>query len=537
VPLFWTLVLAGAALVGVVGQTAGAAETCFIEGQVLEAGRDTPLAGAELTLTRFRAKSETMGQYVFATTDFSGRFVFRDVRPGSYGLGASRRGYVSVFYGARRPGDSGKDLSLAPGQRLTGITLRLPPHSVISGLIRDQDGEPLLGVQVDLLGVTYRLGGRRLVGKLKATTDDRGSFRIWGISPGRYYVRAWMPRSQSVLLYAPVYYPGTPSEAEAAPIVLSPGTTIESLDLRLSAVKLVSVKGQVVGATAGRVTLTLHPGTLVEGDPREVTGHEVGPNESFELTRVVPGPYRLTVRAREGDREAVAQHSLNVGDAGLEGLTVAAPRPFWVAGRVVMSEETKQALSGVRIGLEPAYPDSAFNQNAWTRPAKDLTFRIEKIPCDYYAVDTDDLPDGLYVESVRSGGRDLPGRVLDLSAGVSADIEVVLGPRAAVLQGTAILADSSQPAPAAVVVLIRRTANRRLSYADYHRGVANESGAFNIRNIEPGDYTVFCWEYMDGYAFMDPQFMRAMEGKGVAITLEKGARSNLKLVAIPGAVY
>jgi len=243
------------------------------------------------------------------------------------------------------------------------------------------------------------------------------------------------------------------------------------------------------------------------------------------------------VRAREGDRETVAQHFLTVGDAGLEGLTVAAPRPFWVTGRVVMSEETKQAPSGVRIGLQPAHPDSAFNQNAWTRLAKDLTFRIEKIPCDYYAVHADGLPDGLYVESVRSGGRDLPGRVLDLSAGGSADVEVVLSPHAAVLQGTAILADSSQPAPDAVVALIRRTANRRLSFADYYRAVANESGAFTIRNIPPGDYTVFCWEYMDGYAFMDPQFMRAMEGKGVATTLEKGTHSNLKLIAIPGTTY
>ena len=441
---------------------------------------------------------------------------------------------MGVFYGARRPGDFGKALALAPGQRLTGITLRLPPHSVISGLVRDRNGEPVLNAQVDLLSVTYRGAGRKeLVSKHKATTDDRGSFRIWGISPGLYYVRAWRVPSQSAVPYAPVYYPAAPSDAEAAPMVLSPGTTFENLDLRLPEAKLVTIKGQVVGAAVGGASLTLYPASQVEADPREVSGDEAGPDGSFLIPRVVPGPYRLTVRTRDGEREALAQHSLMVTDGGVEGLTIPAPRPFSVTGHVVMSEETKQSLSGVRIGLQPAYPDSGFNRNAFVKLAKDLTVRFEKIPCDYYAVDTDGMPDGLYVESVRSGGRELPGRVLDLSSGISTDIEVVLSPRAASLQGAAVSPDSGEPAPDAVVALIRRTANRRLSYADYYRAVANESGAFTIPNIAPGDYTVFCWEYMDGYAFMDPQFMRGMEGKGVAVTLEKGSHLNLKLTAVP----
>ena len=120
-------------------------------------------------------------------------FVFPNVPPGEYSLAGGARGYLLLTEEtARQPRRSGTVVSLAPGQKLSAIVLRLTPSAAVSGRIVDEDGEALGNVQMQLWHITYRNGRRELAAEYdrKVSTDDRGIYRIAGVTPGRYYLSA-----------------------------------------------------------------------------------------------------------------------------------------------------------------------------------------------------------------------------------------------------------------------------------------------------------------------------------------------------------
>ena len=72
-------------------------------------------------------------------------------------------------------------------------------------------------------------GGRRRMqpsGRM-SMTNDIGEYRIFGLSPGQYYISATMRGGMMMMAavrrstgYAPTYYPGTANTAEAQKITV-----------------------------------------------------------------------------------------------------------------------------------------------------------------------------------------------------------------------------------------------------------------------------------------------------------------------------
>jgi hypothetical protein len=57
-------------------------------------------------------------------------------------------------------------------------------------------------------------------------------------------------------------------------------------------------------------------------------------------------------------------------------------------------------------------------------------------------------------------------------------------------------------------------------------------GKFAIREIVPGEYRAFAWESVEFNLYMDPEFWRPLESKGVAITLAESGQADIKLTLI-----
>src|SRR5438876_4382254 len=205
-------------------------DRCAIEGQVLNATTGEPVRKVNLTLMRADAQgpSTTFG----TSTDASGKFAMKDLEPGRYRLMAQRAGFVSGQYGSRGPTQPGTEITLARGQALTDLKLRLTPHAVITGRVVDEEREPISNVQV--MAMRYRYdprGGKQLTPMGSASTNDLGEYRIFGVAPGRYILsansRGMMMRDQSVDRsaiphpdedYVTAYYPGAIDPASAAPV-------------------------------------------------------------------------------------------------------------------------------------------------------------------------------------------------------------------------------------------------------------------------------------------------------------------------------
>src|SRR5262249_52286442 len=107
------------------------------------------------------------------------------------------------------------------------------------------------------------------------STDDRGEYRVFGLIPGTYYVRAAYTGMGNVfgfgpatnpndgaenLAYPSVFYPGTAEASQAAPVVLRRGDE-QRIDFNFQPQHSFKIKGKVVGLTPGsRPFLMLAPG-------------------------------------------------------------------------------------------------------------------------------------------------------------------------------------------------------------------------------------------------------------------------------------
>jgi len=108
-------------------------------------------------------------------------------RPG--GTGASAEERISTC-GARaetsyRPPAI---ITLAADENHGGLAIRLQPFGVISGIVLDEDGDPVAGVQVSALTPGFQRRRRTLMHRSETMTDNRGRYRLNTLAPGRYAV-------------------------------------------------------------------------------------------------------------------------------------------------------------------------------------------------------------------------------------------------------------------------------------------------------------------------------------------------------------
>jgi hypothetical protein len=128
------------------------------------------------------------GQPLRAFTGGDGRFVFRDLAPGTYNASAILTGYAPGALGRRRLEGLPRPIDLSENERVVDASIRLWKLGSISGTVVDEAGEPMIGLQVRALRRTTTAGRRRYAGAGAAQTDDRGMYRIAPLSPGDYVV-------------------------------------------------------------------------------------------------------------------------------------------------------------------------------------------------------------------------------------------------------------------------------------------------------------------------------------------------------------
>src|SRR3954468_16821333 len=173
---------------------AAAAGTAVVRGRVLDAA-----TGRGLSRVQVRANTPSPNPnsppptpYPWvAMTDGDGRYEITGIPAGSYAIAATKTNYVRAAYGAERIEGPGKRLAIADGQVLDKIDLRLVRAGVITGRVVDEFGDAVTDVMVTPMRYQYGPGGRRLTQTGRGgQTNDIGEYRIYGLSPGQYYISA-----------------------------------------------------------------------------------------------------------------------------------------------------------------------------------------------------------------------------------------------------------------------------------------------------------------------------------------------------------
>jgi protocatechuate 3,4-dioxygenase beta subunit len=214
----WSLVLAAGVVASatvLAGPQAGAPRpggasmqatqsTAVVLGRVIDGDTGQPVGGALVELPSSAQRLFEVGlvpasdnpdepaqaapRAVIADTE--GRFVLRDLRPGSYLLRARMAGYLLANSGQRRPGGPSAPLQVPEHAPVVEVTLRMWQYASINGVVLDEAGDPAVGVTIRGL-LAGMAGGRRTWSPTSnATTDDRGVYRLANLVPGEYYVFA-----------------------------------------------------------------------------------------------------------------------------------------------------------------------------------------------------------------------------------------------------------------------------------------------------------------------------------------------------------
>jgi hypothetical protein len=119
--------------------------------------------------------------------DPQGQFVFSQLPPGSFVITARKAGYLDGTYGKARPDGAGTSLVLADAEHLIGVAVKMWRFATITGFVTDDVGDPVSGATVQVWKRAVVAGRWRLVYTGRTgSTDERGVYRVIGLSPGEY---------------------------------------------------------------------------------------------------------------------------------------------------------------------------------------------------------------------------------------------------------------------------------------------------------------------------------------------------------------
>ena len=334
-------------------------------------------------------------------SDDGGRFVFAGLPAGRYSVGAAKATWVQAAYGAKRPLRPASPIPLADGQKLE-IVVRMARGGVITGVVLDFNNQPSAGTPVRALRSEIVNGERRLVAAGTGVSDDRGTYRIFGLPPGDYVVSATGPGPAGPELrltsdadvrhaiasnprtppppdrgvaIATTYYPGSTMVSQAGLVTLRAGEARDGIDLTLQIVPTARVEGTVSlpegGAPRGtEVSLVAIAPTGTPMLPSEsISTRSLDSEGGFSFASVPPGQYLLLARG--------ARPLTNP-----DGTSAGAPQIVWASTEIAVDGEH---IRGLSLSLEPGLTISGqlrFEGTTLKRPADLRSIRVTATPAE-----------------------------------------------------------------------------------------------------------------------------------------------------------
>ncbi|MGO8817596.1 MAG: carboxypeptidase regulatory-like domain-containing protein [Terriglobia bacterium] len=510
-------------------------EPCTLEGAVVKSTTGEGLKKIAVNLMSLQ------GEHNFFTsiTDGNGRFTFNGVAPGRYALAAGGNGYSQQDFGSRRGRSVGKILTLTPGCDGKDLVFRLTPPGVITGTIRDEDGDPVTGGQVQALRLV-RVGGRQQASPGGfAQTNDLGQYRIYGLEPGQYLIGASYQCQEagnvpSPDVYLPTYYPSTSDTGQAMPIQVSPGDEVSGIDVDLTYAHSVTVRGRVVS----EIPVKALRGSYVSLLPRDsFQGGVVGGNYgasvqddlgNFEIRGVPPGSYVAFANLSDGARNYSGHALVDTASSNVEGVTVAVGPGLTLRGRVHLSPGAGLDLNHLGVSLQPA---ENYMGGSGAQVSPDGTFALENVTDGTYRLNVGGFPEEFYVQSARVGGVDILGPGLIVSHNdLPGRLDIMLSADGGRVDG--VVLNNQQPDGDAIVVLIPDPPNRSRNEL-YSFKKTDVLGRFSLLGLPPGDFKLFAWEQRDGLPYTDPDFIKDYEDRGTRVHIEDKAQQSVQLQVIP----
>lgn len=394
--------------------------------------------------------------------------------------------------------------------------------AVITGKISGPNG-PMITVGVFAIRVRDEEDKRLptpVIARERAT-DDRGIYRIYGLSPGTYLIMAARARVGMIGPSAydndtPTYFPSSPRDT-ASEITVREGDEVTA-DIQYRAEPGHAISGQVAGVVesqgpiSGNATVT-----LIDVRNRLATfsvGTSSYDNFKFALSGIPDGEYELFafqfLQSRDDLRSKPRRILLRGAD--VSGVTLTVAKQAAIEGRVLFESDPKlecgkreetarqetivygrryEPEKGSDKNAAPAQPDVSLPMSNYV--ALDVgdakgTFRLRNLPPGTYRIDPRAPGDGWYLRSISTG--------LSISDSVSVRLgEAVSGLTVTFAEGAGALRGSVAPKgdrlpKSTYVYLVPAEKENATTVFRYFEARLRGDGSFSIDNIAPGEYFI-----------------------------------------------
>jgi len=541
--------------------------TAIVAGAVIDALDGHPVAGAIVTV-RSSAPSPRAGSRPAALTDESGRFVVRAVPAGRVQILASKAGYMSAVFGQRSANDRGQTVDVTDRGSVGGLVIRLWKHAVIAGRVIEDGGSPRVAATV----VALRVIGNRLAVAATATTDDRGAYRLWSLSPGQYFVAVPGSRAQLNGRVDPsdhidrhtTFFPDALSASGAIKLSVDSGEELVGVDVLLRRTSNGIVTGRILGAPAPVIVRLEPQSARLYITELETIAVESAANGTFDA-HVPVGDYLLRVTAfpRSADRIDMSvvqgRSTTTMSPAGWKAFSRGRPLPpapaeptLWVEVPIHVAEGIRRPIDvqlwrGSRIAgkvvsegtstVLPAFPiapavavqpvDGSDLRGVPTGGIDaDGTFLTAALPNGTYLLWV--MPDvaqlGWTVTSVTVGSRDVLSEGIRISGDDVTGVVVRLTDRRTEISGT-IRDERGQPRSDVGVYLFstdrRRWRPHDLQPLGMHETRPGPTGEYRFGALVPGEYFLAATDALP-VEWRDPTFLEALASRAVKVRLAAG---------------
>jgi carboxypeptidase family protein len=529
-----------------------------IQGIIRRVGTGEPVPKARVTLNALPNNLQPIPNQSLApprtvTTGKDGRFVFAGLAAGRYSLSAFANGYVRQSYGQKGPNQPGTTISLNVDQELKDITFDMVPTGTITGRIYDLDNTPLPGADVVLQRFAYDGNGQKTMQVVQqARTNDLGEYRLYWVTPGKYFIRADytggpspMSRNPNEYMgpltegYASTFYPGSADPSAAAEIDIAAGTELGTIDITFVRSRTFKITGRVI------VTASLPSGSrpFVGIRPKQGGGSgniptTMNPDGSFEIRNVIPGAYILNATAGNPVSGLRAERSIDVNN-DVEGVVLTLSAGFTLPIHIVF--EGQQSATATAV-------DPVGNMRAMLR-SSDGNFvggsimsmmdppvlkpngliTLSQVQPGTYRLNLNPLPSpDHYIKAITLGLTDALRDGLTLDRTPDMPVEVLVSANGGRIEGS-VRDKDGKPSVSTQVILVP---NERTQADRFRVSATDTNGHFTMRGISPGEYKLFAWDGLEAGAYRDPDVVRRYEELGVRAAILEGSNPNVELRVI-----
>ena len=513
--------------------------TAVLKGQVLAAGSGSPVRRAQV-----RAMSmEGRGGGV-TSTDNEGRYEIKELPAGRYTISAMKGGFVQGQFGQRRAGEPGTPIDLSDGQTAEKVNFVLSRGGVIAGRIFDDGGEPVSGTQVAAMRYAFMAGSRRLVpagGEGSSDrTDDQGSFRLFGLPPGEYYVTA-NNRSMTMFAmpgvnnteadgFAPTYFPGTPNISEATRVTVKANQEMTGANFALIVARMARVRGRAINSRGEPVTSAML--MLMPDEPMVMS---MGMNNAmaagdgtFQFANVPPGRYNLQVRpsGMPSTNSEFGMLKVTVGNDDIDNLIVATSVGATARGVVTTDDGSVPTFRADQVSIfpQPAEPGSMMINPGNNRINDDFTFELTSLSERRLLRANVGQNLGWYLKAVMLDGDDVTDSGIEFTPGRSYDgLQIIFTKKTTDLSGL-VTDERGKPVLDASVVIFPANKDLWTYSSRYVRTLRPDTnGKYNIKSLPPlDDYLIIAVQNLEQGQGADPDFLTRAKEEAHSFTLTDG---------------